>query len=60
MKDGYTDSTMNVDVCTPTYLRIYSRWNGKTRIEGSLTSREGGENGLMASNSEKNSSGKIK
>jgi len=31
---------MDVEVCTPTYLRIYSPWNGKTRIEGSLSSRE--------------------
>jgi len=32
---------MDVEVCTATYLRLYSPWNGKTRIEGSLTSLEG-------------------
>jgi len=27
---------MDVEICTPTYFRLYSSWTGETRIEGSL------------------------
>ena len=27
---------MDVEVCTPTYYRLFSSWTGETRIEGSL------------------------
>lgn len=28
---------MDLEVCTPTYSRLYSRWSDSTNIEGSLT-----------------------